>query len=207
MRGERRRELAQIGGRRADQARELTEAPVGRRKRHLLARQHQRQPLGVVAAGLHPDRRALGGPGPAALGAAAHRRRRARTGTGTARPPAGRTIPRTRGRSARRGSHPPCSRHASLRAASRTFSWVMGYLHDGRREPLSPAFNPSRTLVQTLTLWRAQREAQSRSASAPQGQKKIARAISALSASMRHARKWYGKRKMRVLPWGADGFT
>ena len=65
-------ELAQIGSRRADHACELTEAPVCRRKWHIFARQHQRQPLGVVAVGFHPYCRALGCPGPASLGAAAH---------------------------------------------------------------------------------------------------------------------------------------
>ena len=72
--GERRGKLAQIGGRRADQARELAEAPMRRRDRRVGARQHQRQALGVVAAGFHADRRALHRPGPAALGPAAHGR-------------------------------------------------------------------------------------------------------------------------------------
>ena len=69
--GERRRELAQIGGGRADQRGELAEAPVGGRDRRFGARQHQRQAVGVVAARLDPDGGAFDGPRPAALGAAA----------------------------------------------------------------------------------------------------------------------------------------
>ena len=38
--GEERWELAQIGSWRVDKARELSEAPVGRNKRHIFARQH-----------------------------------------------------------------------------------------------------------------------------------------------------------------------
>ena len=110
--GERRRQLAQIGRRRADQAGELAEAPVRRRHRRLRARQHQ-------APGAR-HRRGWPRPGsprspPCASGCARcgrARRRTAPTATGSARPPAARTIPTTRGRSARRGSHPPCSRSA-----------------------------------------------------------------------------------------------
>ena len=48
-RGERGWKLAQIRGRRADQAGELTETPVSRRDRRLGAGKHQREAFGVVA--------------------------------------------------------------------------------------------------------------------------------------------------------------
>ena len=70
---ERRRELTQIGRRRADEARELAEAPMGRRDRCLGVRQNERELLGIVAMGLDPDRRALDCARPALLGAAFYR--------------------------------------------------------------------------------------------------------------------------------------
>jgi hypothetical protein len=66
--GEQSRELAEIGRRRADQAGELAEAPVGWCDRYVSAGQRKRQTLGVVAAGLYPDGRALDGSGSAAFG-------------------------------------------------------------------------------------------------------------------------------------------
>ena len=150
--GERRRKLAQIGRRRADQAGELAEAPVGRRDRRIRARaasapgaRHRR---GSPRPGSPRSRRS--GSGCARSGRA--RRRRGPTGTGSARRPAARTIPRTRGRSARRGSHPPCSRRARSRAASRISTWVMGRLHDGRRKPLSQPSTRHGNAGRTLTL-------------------------------------------------------
>ena len=65
--GERGRELPQIGGRRADQAGELAEAPMRRRNRRIGTGQDQRQPLRIVAAGLDADQRAFDDAGPAAL--------------------------------------------------------------------------------------------------------------------------------------------
>ena len=70
--GQRRWELAQIGSWCANKVRELPEAPVGRHKRHLFARQHQGQSFGIVAVRFDPYCRALHGPRPASLGAAAH---------------------------------------------------------------------------------------------------------------------------------------
>jgi len=72
--GKGRRQLPQIGRRRADQARELAKAPVGRRDRLIIACDPQRQALCVVAAGLHLDRGALDGPGAAPFGPPPHRR-------------------------------------------------------------------------------------------------------------------------------------
>src|SRR5947207_2172675 len=57
--GERCWELAQIGSWRADKARELSKAPVGRRKRHIFAWQRQCQPLGIVWVRFHSYCRAL----------------------------------------------------------------------------------------------------------------------------------------------------
>lgn len=71
--GKRRRELAQISGRRADEARELPEAPMGRRDRSVGVGQDQRQPLGIIPVRLDADPRALDGARPAALGAPLHR--------------------------------------------------------------------------------------------------------------------------------------
>jgi hypothetical protein len=78
--GERRRELTQVSGRRAHQAGELAEAPMGWRDWRVGAGQHQREALGVVAAGFYSDRCALHGPGPAALGPATHGREQLREG-------------------------------------------------------------------------------------------------------------------------------
>jgi hypothetical protein len=74
-RGERGRELAQIGGGRADLARQLAEAPVRRRDGRIGAGQDQRQPLGIVAVCLDMDERALDHARPAAFGTPAHRTR------------------------------------------------------------------------------------------------------------------------------------
>jgi hypothetical protein len=106
--GQRRRKLPQIGRRRSDQARELTEAPMGRRDWRIRAGQHQRQALCVdwLPPGSPRSRRYGCG-----FARSVHaRRHRGRTGKGSARRRASKTIRRTRGRSARRGSHPPCSR-------------------------------------------------------------------------------------------------
>ena len=151
--GERCWQLPQIGSRRADKARELPEAPVGRRKRHIFARQHQRQPLGIVAVRFHPYRRALrrSGSGFARRGRA--RRRRARTATGTARPPGARTTPRTRGRSAHHGSHPPCSRraHRERRPEYSLGSWVVSVT--GAASLSSRPSTRHGNSGRTLTLW------------------------------------------------------
>ena len=52
---QRRGQLAQVGGRSADDARKLAERPMRGRNRFMCFRQHQVQPLGVVARGLDPD--------------------------------------------------------------------------------------------------------------------------------------------------------
>jgi hypothetical protein len=68
-RGERRGKLAQIGCRRADQARELAEAPMGRGDGRIRAWQDQRQPFRVATVRLDMDERAFHHAGPAAIGA------------------------------------------------------------------------------------------------------------------------------------------
>ena len=78
--GERRRKLTQIGGGRADQAGELTEAPVGWRDRRVSLGQHQFQPLGVVARRLHADGLALDDARLAAFGSVLHRIMQVREG-------------------------------------------------------------------------------------------------------------------------------
>jgi hypothetical protein len=78
--GERCWELTEVGGWRTDQARELTEAPMGRRDRRVRAGQCESEALRVTAVGFHPDRRALHGSGPAALGPSAHGREEVRQG-------------------------------------------------------------------------------------------------------------------------------
>ena len=71
--GERGRKLAQIGCRRADQAGELAETPMRRRDGRVSTGQHQRQPLGIVAARLDADGLAFDDPGLAAFGPPLHR--------------------------------------------------------------------------------------------------------------------------------------
>ena len=70
-RGQRRRELAQICGRRTDQAGQLAEAPVRGCNRRICARQDERQPLRVAAVRLHMDERAFHNARAAAIGAVA----------------------------------------------------------------------------------------------------------------------------------------
>ncbi len=69
----RRGELAQIGRRRADEACELAEAPMGRRNGCVRIGQNERELLGIVAMGLDADRGALDRPRLAPLGPALHR--------------------------------------------------------------------------------------------------------------------------------------
>jgi hypothetical protein len=69
-----RRQLAQIAGGSADQARKLAEAPMRRRYRLGPPRQDQRQPLGIIAARLHPYRPAFHGPRSGALRSSVNRR-------------------------------------------------------------------------------------------------------------------------------------
>ena len=71
--GERRRQLAQIAGRRADEAAQLAEAPVRGRNWGLAAGDDQLQPLGVVAPRLDADRAALQGPRRSAIRPRPHR--------------------------------------------------------------------------------------------------------------------------------------
>ena len=70
--GERRRELAQIGGRRADQAGQLAEAPMGRGDRRIRAGKDQRQAFRVAAVRLHMDECAFHDTRPAAVGPVAN---------------------------------------------------------------------------------------------------------------------------------------
>ena len=150
--GERCWELAQIGGRCADKARELSEAPVCRHKRHIFARQHQRQPLGVVAVRFHPYCRALHGSGPASLGAAAHGGEELGQGQ----------VPLVRrAREPFRGhaADPFTAAHIHLVAAGahreRRPEYSLGswaYLHDGRREPLSQPSTRHESSSPTLPL-------------------------------------------------------
>jgi len=72
--GERRRELAQIGRRRAHQRGELAEAPVGRRNGNVGPGQDQLEPFGIIAAGLDTHRGALHGAGAAPIRTALYRR-------------------------------------------------------------------------------------------------------------------------------------
>lgn len=69
----RRRELAQIGRRRTDEARKLPEAPMGRRDRCLGIRKDERELLRIVAMSLDADGGPLDRPRPALLGPAFHR--------------------------------------------------------------------------------------------------------------------------------------
>ena len=69
---QRRGQLPQVGGRRADDARQLAEGPVRRRDRFMRFRQDEVQPLGAVARCLDPDVRRLHHPAAAALGPALH---------------------------------------------------------------------------------------------------------------------------------------
>jgi hypothetical protein len=134
--GQRRWELAQIGTWRADKARELPKAPVGRHERHMFAGQHQRQPLGVLAARFHPHCRALHGSSPASFGAAAHGGEELGQGQ----------IPLVRrAREPLRGhaADPLATAYVHPIASGLTTSGVLsiqlvvGHPHDGRREPLS----------------------------------------------------------------------
>ena len=70
---QRRRQLPQVRRRSANDAGNLAEGPMRRRDRLMCLRQHQVQPLGVIARGLDPDIRRLHDPAAAALGAALHR--------------------------------------------------------------------------------------------------------------------------------------
>ena len=108
--GERRRKLAQVARRRADQAAHLAEGPVGRRDRR--RRGPARSGPGARRRRGSPRRAGSGsrrcapwrdrhGRGP---------RRAARSATGSARRRAGRTTRTTPGRSARRGRCRPCRR-------------------------------------------------------------------------------------------------
>ena len=78
--GQGRRKLAQVGGRRAHQRRELPEAPMRRRNRRFRAGQHQGETLGIVSAGLHPHRGALHRTRPALFRAAVDGREQRREG-------------------------------------------------------------------------------------------------------------------------------
>jgi hypothetical protein len=119
-------------------------------KRRGLARQRQCQPLGVVAIRLHPDRRALDGPGPTPLGAAAHggvelgERKVA---------PAGKTTPKRRGRRAHHGSHPPDSRRArrARHPEHSVGSWDISMT--GAARLFSRLSTRQGNSSQTLTLW------------------------------------------------------
>ena len=73
--GERRRELAQIGGGRTDQTGKLAETPMGWGDRSLRAWQDQAQPFGIISARFHMDTCALDGPRAAALGPRSDRAR------------------------------------------------------------------------------------------------------------------------------------
>lgn len=70
--GQRRRQLSQVGGRGPNDTGKLAEGPMRRRDRLMCLRQHQVQPLGVVARGFDADVRRLHDPAAAALGAALH---------------------------------------------------------------------------------------------------------------------------------------
>ncbi len=72
--GQRGGKLAQIGGRRPDLGRELAEGPMVRLDGRVRAGQHQRQPLGIGAAGLHMDAGRLHQARPAVIGPAPHHR-------------------------------------------------------------------------------------------------------------------------------------
>ena len=144
-----------IGGRCANQAGELAEAPVGRRERRVRARQRSvpgaRHRRGSLPRGWpRSPRSAFGCARPGR-----ERRRTAPTGTDSVRPPGARTIRRTRGRFSGRGSHRPCKPRVGRGQRSEYSAWLMGYLHDGAWEPLSPALNPSRKHRPPLTLARA----------------------------------------------------
>ena len=69
---QRRGQLPKVRGRSADNAGELAEGPMRRRDRFMRFRQHQVQPLSVVARGLDPDIGGLHHPAAAALRAPLH---------------------------------------------------------------------------------------------------------------------------------------
>ncbi len=141
--GERRGKLAQIGGRRPDQAGELAEAPMRRRDRRVAIR--------AASAPGAQRRRGWPPPGsrrsqPSVSGCVRSVRGRPRTSpirTDSARPPAAKTIPKTRGQSAHPASRLPCSlpcREPYLELPHG--SWVISTTGPGS---LSPALNPSQT--------------------------------------------------------------
>ena len=180
-------------------ARELTEAPVGRHERHLLARQHQRQPLGVVAVRLHPDRRALRSPGPASLGAAAHRGEELRQGQ----------VPLVRRpREPLRGhaADPLAAAHIHLVAAALTASgvqniqlgsWVISMTGAGS---LSPSLQPVTDPRPNSNSLASQRECAVTIRERATQLNKVCQSNLGLERVNATRRKWYGKRKMRVLP-------
>ena len=69
---QRRGQLPQVGGRSADDAGKLAERPMRGRNRFMRFRQHQMQPLGVIARGLDPDIRRLHHSAAAAVGPTFH---------------------------------------------------------------------------------------------------------------------------------------
>jgi hypothetical protein len=113
--------------------------------------QHQREALGVVPAGFYPGslRSPLSASGCARSGPA--RPRTGPRGTNTARPLAVRTTPRIRSQSARRGSHPPCSRQrgCAWRPEFPLGSWVVSMT--GARS-LSPSLQPVTETPSALSL-------------------------------------------------------
>src|SRR5215211_431377 len=67
--GDRRRELAQVAGRGADQLTELPKTPVRRNNRLGLTRQHESEPVRVISGCLDPHRAAVERAGARAIGA------------------------------------------------------------------------------------------------------------------------------------------
>jgi hypothetical protein len=70
--GDRRRQLAQIAGRGADQMTELPKTPMGGGDRLGLARQHESEPVRVISGCLDPHLTALERAGPRVIGARLH---------------------------------------------------------------------------------------------------------------------------------------
>jgi predicted NBD/HSP70 family sugar kinase len=100
----------------------------------------ERKLIGIVATGFNADRSALNRSRSAMLGPAVHGRARPRTAptaTDTAHPRAARTIQRTRVQSARRGSHPPCSRRRvyARRPEIPPESWSVSMTGAGKLSP------------------------------------------------------------------------
>lgn len=149
--GKRGRELTEIGGRCADLAGELTEAPVRRRDGRVRAGQDQGEAFGIGAARLDMDQRGFDHAGPASLGSAAHGARqiveRQIALVGGAGEPFGRDA-----------TDPLAAADIDLVTTAHVTAGIENLhvhgikLHDGRREPLSRHATRHGNPVHSLTL-------------------------------------------------------